>query len=144
LDAPGAILLNNDIRVAPDFVERLIEPLNARSRDFDPQCFMTAPLGWQFDGQTCEGFRTAVRWRWGLVQATGRFEGHECGLHEPGLTASAGAALAVDRRRFLDLGGFDPLYLPGRIEDLDFAYRGYQAGYHARYVPSAVCHHQGM
>jgi GT2 family glycosyltransferase len=144
LDAPVAILLNNDIRVEPEFVDRLIEPLNPRSRGFDSQCFLSAPLCWHFDGQTCEGFKTAVRWQWGLVQATGHFAGHEHGLFEPGLTASAGAALAVDRQRFLELGGFDSLYLPGRIEDLDFAYRGYLAGYHARYVPAAVCHHQGM
>lgn len=144
IDAPIAILLNNDIRVERDFVARLIEPLAPQGRQFDPRCFMAAPLCWHIDGQTCEGFKTAVRWRWGLVQATGRFDGHERQVRKPGLTASAGAAMAVDRRRFLELGGFDPLYLPGRIEDLDFAYRGYLAGYHARYVPEAVCHHEGM
>ena len=65
-------------------------------------------------------------------------------LDQPGLTASAGAALAVDRRKFMALGGFDPLYLPGRLEDLDFAYRGYLSGYHARYVPASVVYHLGM
>jgi GT2 family glycosyltransferase len=105
---------------------------------------MTAPLCWQFDGRTYEGFKTAVRWRWGLVQATALFPRHEERIAQAGWTASAGAALAVDRRKFLALGGFDPLYLPGRLEDLDFAFRGYQAGYHARYVPQAVAYHLGM
>jgi hypothetical protein len=85
-----------------------------------------------------------VRWRLGLVQATARYPGHEAGIHRPGLTASAGAALAVDRRLFTQLGGFDPLYLPGRLEDLDFALRGYLAGYHACYVPESVMYHRGM
>jgi GT2 family glycosyltransferase len=64
-------------------------------------------------------------------------------MHAACLTASAGAVMAVDRERFLELGGFDPLYLPGRLEDLDFAYRGYMAGYHARYVPASVAYHKG-
>jgi GT2 family glycosyltransferase len=59
------------------------------------------------------------------------------------LTASAGAVLAVDRRKFISLGGFDPLYLPGRLEDLDFCFRGYLAGYHARYLPASVAYHKG-
>jgi N-acetylglucosaminyl-diphospho-decaprenol L-rhamnosyltransferase len=109
-----------------------------------PHCFMTAPLCWRFDRRTYEGQKTAVRWRWGLVQATSLFSGHEDGIHTAGLTASAGAVLAVDRRIFLELGGFDPLYLPGRIEDLDFAFRGYMAGYIARYVPEAVAYHKGQ
>jgi hypothetical protein len=105
---------------------------------------MTAPLCRRFDGTTYEGFRTAVRWRWGLVQATALYPGHEATIDKPGLTASAGAVMAVDRRKFAALGGFDPLYLPGRLEDLDFAFRGYQAGLVARYVPESVTWHRGM
>jgi len=140
-ELPGqvALLLNNDIRLADDCIDPLVTPLVET-----PSCFMTAPLCWQFDGETYEGFRTAIDWRWGLVRATALFEGHESGIHFPDLTASAGAALAVDCRRFTELGGFDPLYLPGRIEDLDFAFRGYQAGYEAHYIPDAVAYHQGM
>jgi GT2 family glycosyltransferase len=52
--------------------------------------------------------------------------------------------MAVDREIFLKLGGFDPLYLPGRIEDLDFCYRAFMAGYHAKYVPQAVAYHKGQ
>jgi GT2 family glycosyltransferase len=105
---------------------------------------MTAPLCWRFDGHTYEGFKTAVSWHWGLVRASALYPGHRLAIGQPGLTASAGAALAVDRRKFAELGGFDPLYLPGRLEDLDFAFRGYQAGYHARYVPQSVMYHRGM
>lgn len=144
IDSPVAVLLNNDIELEDDFARRLIQPLQPGHAQYDPQCFMSAPLCWAADARTCEGFKTAVRWRYGLVQATGRFPGHEAGMLEPGLTASAGAALAVDRQKFLELGGFDPLYLPGRIEDLDFAYRGHQSGYVAKYVPQAVCYHAGM
>ena len=138
LDSPIVVLLNNDIKLAPSSIDPLVEPLLAENK-----CFMTAPLCWLFDGQTYEGLQTAIRWRWGLLQAISDYPGYERVMHSECLTASAGAVMAVDRRRFLELGGFDPLYLPGRLEDLDFAYRGYMAGYHARYVPASVAYHKG-
>lgn len=138
-----AVLLNNDIKLDADCLDPLVEPLLQTPLVGQSPCFLTAPLCWLFDGQTYEGQKTAVRWRWGLVQATSLFRGHETAIDEPDLTASAGAAIAVDRQMFLQLGGFDPLYLPGRLEDLDFCYRGYLAGWHARYVPAAVAYHRG-
>lgn len=137
-----AVLLNNDIKLAPDCLDDLIEPLLQCQQK--RRCFLTAPLCWRFDGCTYDGQKTAIRWHWGVVQATWQFPGHERGIHKSGWTASAGAALAVDRRVFLELGGFDPLYLPGRLEDLDLAYRGYQAGYYAQYVSSAIAYHQSQ
>lgn len=144
-ELPGrvAVLLNNDIKLHPGCIDPLVEPLLAPHAGRQT-CFLTAPLCWRFDGQTYEGFRTAVQWRWGLVQATALFPGHLRTIQREGLTASAGAAMAVDRRLFLALGGFDPVYLPGRIEDLDFCFRGYQRGYQARYVPAAVAYHRGQ
>ncbi len=146
--APVALLLNNDLRLAEDCIDPWVAPLTAAYESpqvgrSSQRCFLAAPLCWQRDGQTLEGFKTAIRWQWGLVQATGRFDGAQGVSHVPGKTASAGAAIAVDRALFLEIGGFDPRYLPGRIEDLDFCYRGYQAGYCAAYVPDAVVWHQG-
>ena len=60
------------------------------------------------------------------------------------LTAAAGPVLAVDRRRFLELGGYDPIYFPGRIEDLDLGFRGWMAGYRGYYVPESVAYHRGF
>jgi GT2 family glycosyltransferase len=144
LEGPVAVLLNNDVSLHPRCIDPLVAPLLKRQPSEASPCFMTAPLCWRPDGRTYEGLKTAVCWRFGLVRATALFPGHEATIRRPGLTASAGAALAVDRRRFAELGGFDPLYLPGRLEDLDFAFRGYLAGYHARYVPQSVMYHCGM
>ncbi len=143
---PGrvAILLNNDIKLAEDAIDPLVEPLLSDDASRGSACFMTAPLCLLFDGVTHEGLQAAVHWRWGLVEATAYFPGHEQARFRPGMTAAAGPVMAVNRERFLELGGFDPLYLPGRIEDLDFAFRGYMAGDHARYVPAAVAYHKGQ
>lgn len=150
LDSPVVVLLNNDIKLAVECVDRLVEPLlpNAGSRLSDGDeggrpCFLTAPLCWLFDGRTYEGLHTAIRWRYGLVQALSDYPGHERLMFAARRTASAGAVMAVDRQKFLELGGFDPLYLPGRLEDLDLVFRGYMAGYEARYVPAAVAYHKG-
>jgi GT2 family glycosyltransferase len=78
-----------------------------------------------------------------LIQAISDYPGYERVMRSPCLTASAGAVMAVDRQKFLELDGFDPLYLPGRLEDLDFCYRGYMAGYRARYVPDSIAYHKG-
>ena len=144
LEGPVALLLNNDVSLHPHCIDPLVAPLTRQQPPEESPCFMTAPLCWRPDGSTYEGLKTAVCWRFGLVRATALFPGHEATIRQPGLTASAGAALAVDCRKFAELGGFDPLYLPGRLEDLDFAFRGYLAGYHARYVPQSVMHHRGM
>jgi len=153
LSGKVAILLNNDVKLDRRAIDPLVEPLveegfrvqGSGFRTLTPQrCFMTAPRCLRFDGATYEGLKAAVLWRFGLVEATAFFEGHERVIDLADLTAAAGSVLAVDRRIFTELGGFDPVYLPGRLEDLDFAYRGYLAGCHALYVPEALAYHLGM
>ena len=143
LSGRAAILLNNDVKLAEDAIDPLVEPLLVQEPE-TRGCFMTAPRCLLFDSVGHEGLQAAVRWRWGLVEATAYFPGHERAKLLPGLTAAAGPVMAVDRERFLALGGFDPLYLPGRLEDLDFAYRGYLAGDFARYVPESIAYHKGQ
>lgn len=144
LKSSVAILMNNDVMINAGCIDALVEPLIAGQSSEEPPWFMTAPLCRKFDGVTYEGFRTAVGWRYGLVQATAFFPDHEKRILERGPTASVGAIMAVDCKRFLQLRGFDPLYLPGRIEDLDLCYRAFLAGYHVLYVPEAVVWHRGM
>ena len=85
--------------------------------------------------------RTPIWARAGDVPGSG-FRG--ASSTERDLTAAAGPVLAVDRRRFLALGGYDPIYFPGRIEDLDLGFRGWMAGYRGYYVPESVAFHQGF
>jgi N-acetylglucosaminyl-diphospho-decaprenol L-rhamnosyltransferase len=73
-----------------------------------------------------------------------RVPGFERVVHEADLTAAAGPVLAVDRGKFLELGGYDPVYFPGRIEDLDLGFRGWMAGYKGYYEPRSVAYHRGF
>lgn len=141
LDCPAALLVNNDVMLDANAIDALVAPLVPGLRH-DPRCFMTAPRCFRPDG-SYEGLKAAIDWRWGLARASCFYANHEACSEMPGLTACAGPVLAVSRERFLALGGFDPLYLPGRIEDLDLAFRGYMAGYHVRYVPRSIAWHMG-
>ncbi len=139
LDEPVVLLLNNDIKLEAG----ALAPLVAVFRDRADALF-AAPQCWTFDGQTYEGMRTRVRMRAGLVQGMCRIPGFERHVDAPDLTASAGPVLAVHRERFLDLGGYDPLYFPGRIEDLDLGFRAWMAGYRGYYVPASRAFHKGF
>ena len=134
-----ALLLNNDVKLDPGAVGPLVEAVRSR-----PDALFAAPRCWTFDGLEYEGMRTRVRMRYGIVQGRCRVPGFEATIDRPGLTASAGPVLAVDRLKFLELGGYDPLYFPGRIEDLDLGFRGWMAGWRGVYVPESVAYHRGF
>jgi GT2 family glycosyltransferase len=139
LDEPIVLLLNNDVKLAPDALAPLLDVFAAHE-----DALFAAPKCWSFDGRTYEGMRTRVRTRFGLVQGMCRVPGHEATIDRPDLTASAGPVLAVDRRKFLALGGYDPIFFPGRVEDLDLGFRGWMAGWRGYYVPGSVAYHRGF
>lgn len=139
LDEPIVLLLNNDVKLAPDAVGPLLSVFETHD-----DALFSAPLCWTFDGETYEGMRTRVRSRFGLVQGMSRVPGHEAVWSQADLTAAAGPILAVDRRWFLEIGGYDPLYFPGRIEDLDLGFRAWMAGGRGYYVPESVAYHKGF
>jgi N-acetylglucosaminyl-diphospho-decaprenol L-rhamnosyltransferase len=138
-DEPVVLLLNNDVKLDPDSIAPLL-------KTFDDQrdALFSAPLCWTFDGREYEGMRTRVRTRFGLVQGMSRVPGFEASITRADLTAAAGPVLAVDRLKFLEIGGYDTLYFPGRIEDLDLGFRGWMAGWKGYYVPESVAYHRGF
>ena len=139
IDEPVVLLLNNDVKLDQDAVAPLVEIFESH-----PDVLFSAPLCWDFNGTLYEGMRTRVRTRFGLVQGMCRVPGHEEFLTKADLTAAAGPVLAVDRVKFLGLGGYDPVYFPGRIEDLDLGFRGWMAGFSGYYVPESVAFHRGF
>ncbi len=139
IEAPYAILLNNDVKLDTDSIDPLIHALESRA-----DALFSAPFCLAFDDQTYEGMRTRVRDRFGLIQGLCRTPGHQLDVHRADLTASAGPVLAVDRLKFLDLGGYDPIYFPGRLEDLDLGFRGWLRGWKGLYVPSSKAWHKGF
>ena len=121
------ILLNNDMELASGFVDPLIEPFLGKD-----DVFFVA---------THED-RAIASFRHGLLAADIQYRGHEVLNWEPGYTLSAGVA-AFDRRKYLELGGYDDLYLPGRYEDVDLCFRGWKRGWKGIYQPASKKMHLG-
>ncbi|MDR3620188.1 MAG: glycosyltransferase [Paludisphaera borealis] len=139
LDESVVLLLNNDVKLAPDAVAPLLAVFDRHA-----DALFSAPQCWTFDGSLYEGMRTRVRSRFGLVQGMSRVPGHEDHVDQPDLTAAAGPVLAVDRIKFLKLGGYDALFFPGRIEDLDLGFRAWMDGCRGYYVPESIAYHKGF
>jgi GT2 family glycosyltransferase len=139
LNEPAIVLLNNDVKLHSNAIGPLIDALESNS-----DALFSAPQCWTFDGSSYEGMRTFVRMHFGMIQGLCRVPGHERTVDVAGLTASAGPVLAVDRQKFLALGGYDPMYFPGRIEDLDLGFAGWMRGWRGYYVPRSLAYHKGF
>jgi GT2 family glycosyltransferase/glycosyltransferase involved in cell wall biosynthesis len=130
------VLLNSDMRVAPDFLAPLLKGFR------DPlvfavscQIFFSDPnkpreetgltQGWWQDG----GLRVRHRIDPGIDDLFPCFYG-------------GGGSCAFDRRKFLELGAFDRLLEPFYLEDTDLGYLAWKRGWKVLYQPRSVVYHE--
>ncbi len=121
------ILLNNDMSIDRGHVDALMKPFTQ-----DDDVFFVAPYG----------NRSLAKFRWGILDADVDYPDAHRFTREDGYSFSAGVA-AFDRKKFLELDGYDTLYLPGRYEDLDLCFRGWKRGWKGTCVASATHWHEG-
>lgn len=133
-----AILLNNDIRVAPDFVDPLV-----RKFIEDPNCFLAAPRVMTFDGEAVEAARSRSGIRFGFFWCNARYPGYENEYMMPSETDSSGFG-AFSRKKFLEVGGYDMRFFPGIMEDVDLCYHAKKKGFHLYYEPASLVYHMGQ
>lgn len=131
------LFLNNDMRFAPDFVERLQEAL-AR----DPDAFAADAKQMDWEGREVVHSRTVLRPSRGLAPPIPGWSLDQVDVTElaPCVFGSA-ANLLVRRDRFWELGGWDGAYCIGS-EDVDLCLRAWARGWKTLYVPGAVCWHR--
>lgn len=132
------LLLNNDLKAGPN----CIEPLVAVFRKHEG-AFLAAPKAYTFDGKRYEGSLSKMSFKNGVLRVESRFAGYETKIDTPGRTMQAGFG-AYKRSVFLELGGFDDLYLPGTVEDSDLCFRAWRAGYACYYEPKSLVYHKGQ
>jgi GT2 family glycosyltransferase len=126
------IILNNDMRVDPDFVAPLVRHFD------DPTVFAATANVFDWDGvrRTTGQRRMALR-RWWF------YKWWDLTVTEPVYTLDAGGGCAAFRRdRFVGLGGFDPLYRPAYYEDVDLSYRAWMRGWRTVFEPASVIYHR--
>ena len=50
--------------------------------------------------------------------------------------------MAVNRLKFLQIGGFDILYYPAYVEDVDLCFRAWRNGWRCIFEPASQVHHR--
>ena len=136
------VLLNSDMRVAPDFLPPLLEGFG------DPEVFAVACQIFFSDPQKVreESGLTQAWWQDGALRVRHRIDPAISDLFPcfyPG-----GGSCAFDREKFLELGGFDELLAPFYLEDTDLGYLAWKRGWKVllsaaqRGVPRASRHHR--
>ena len=130
------ILLNSDMRVAPNFLPLLLDAFTD-DRVFAVSCqiFFSDPARRREETGLTEG-----RWRRGLLEVGHRTddqitEAFPCFY-------GGGGSCAFDRAKFLELGGFDELYSPFYFEDADLGYLAWKRGWQVLYEPRSVVWHE--
>ena len=83
---------------------------------------------------------TQARWHEGALRVRHRIDDSHQGLF-PCFYAGGGSS-AFDRRKFLELGGFDPLLAPFYLEDTDLGYMAWKRGWKVLYQPRSVVYHE--
>jgi GT2 family glycosyltransferase len=132
---PVALLLNNDVRLAPDCIAPMAEHFA------DPSVFaVTGKVFNQRGDIFCNGGKVA-RFRRGMWST---YENYDVMAEVPPdfplLSFTAiGAFSSFDRLKFLEVGGFDPL--AAMVEDVEISYRGWKRGWLVKYEPRSVAYH---
>ena len=130
------VLLNNDMRVEPGFLQPLVDGFQ------DPRVFAVT-------GQIFFADPSKRREETGLTMGTwqrGRIHLQHVADEQvdelfPTFYAGGGSS-AYDRHKILELGGFDELLAPFYMEDVDLSYMAWKRGWINLYAPGSVFHHE--
>ncbi|MDQ6704723.1 MAG: glycosyltransferase [Acidobacteriota bacterium] len=130
------VLLNSDMRVAPDFLAPLLAGFT------DPQVFAVSCQIFLSEGakRREETGLTQGWWQDGGLKVSHR-EDHAVNDLYPCFYGGGGSC-AFDRRKFLELGGFDNLFAPFYLEDTDLGYMAWKRGWKVLYQPKSVVYHK--
>jgi GT2 family glycosyltransferase len=130
------VLLNSDMRVERDFLAPLLEAFTDEAV-FSVACqiFFSDP-----DKIREETGLTQSWWENGSLRVRHR---DDPAIQIPYPCAyGGGGSCAFDRKKFLELGGFDELLAPFYLEDTDIGYLAWKRGWKVLYQPHSVVYHE--
>jgi len=136
-DGEVVVLLNNDVYCRPDWLERLIAPLEAEPRTGSVACLLVQPGEQLIDSVGLCADRTLA----GFPRLAG-LPVDRAGDARPRLAGPAGGAAAYRRSAWVEAGGLDEAIF-AYAEDLDLALRLRSAGWDASVALDAVGMHLG-
>jgi GT2 family glycosyltransferase/glycosyltransferase involved in cell wall biosynthesis len=130
------VLLNSDMRVHSDFLAPLLAGFT------DPQVFAVSCQIFFSDQNKLreETGLTQGWWENGGLRVRHREDQAITGLYP--CFYGGGGSCAFDRRKFLELGGFDELLRPFYLEDTDIGYLAWKRGWKVLYQPRSIVYHE--
>lgn len=130
------VLLNSDMRVDRDFLAPLLAGFTDE-KVFAVSCqiFLSDPQKRREETGLTEGW-----WEDGSLRVSHR-EDPEINRLYPCFYGGGGSC-AFDRRKFLELGGFDELLAPFYLEDTDLGYQAWKRGWKVLYQPASKVWHE--
>jgi GT2 family glycosyltransferase/glycosyltransferase involved in cell wall biosynthesis len=130
------VLLNSDMRVAPAFLSPLLEGFE-HPDVFAVSCqiFFSDPEKVREETGLTQGW-----WQDGSVRVRHRIDPAVDELFP--CFYGGGGSCAFDRRKFEELGGFDPLLRPFYLEDTDLGYMAWKRGWRVLYQPRSIVFHE--
>ena len=139
IDTDIIVFLNNDMVVDRGFLQPLLNPFS------DPSVFAVTSQIF-FSDQTRrreETGKTRARFGRGFFYFWHDAIGPEDeNLETLPVLWAGGGSCAIDRRKFLAIGGFDPLYHPFYFEDTDVSYQAWKRGWKCLLAPASRVIHK--
>ncbi len=130
------VLLNSDMRVAPDFLAPLLAGFrNENVFAVSCQIFFSDPNRRREETGLTQGW-----WGDGALRLSHRVDDDVRDLYP--CFYGGGGSCAFDRRKFLELGGFDPLLRPFYLEDADLGFLAWKRGWQVLYQPASAVYHE--
>ena len=131
------LLLNTDVRLAPDYLEKLL-PYFKDSTTF-------GVMGKILDesGAKIEVAAKIPRFNGFKLKSNKQVYPTSSLNRKIPTTFLSGANCLIDRKKLLELEGFDEIYSPFYAEDLDLSIRAWKLGWKSYYEHEASCFHLG-
>ncbi|HBY97183.1 MAG TPA: hypothetical protein DEP84_25105, partial [Chloroflexi bacterium] len=127
--------LNNDMRVAPEWLGGLLAPIADRV-----VCTGGTILSW--DGQRVDFVEGALNWYGRAFQRDQGLPYRAERYADPRpLPFACGGSLLIHRETFLQVGGFDEDFF-AYFEDVDLGWRLWLLGYQVWFAPQSVAYHR--
>ncbi|MEQ8763442.1 MAG: glycosyltransferase family 2 protein [Planctomycetota bacterium] len=143
-DTELVALVNSDVMPEADCFEKLISPFEGDERLFA----VSAVSVYADNGEQYEHLKIPYlkHGHFRFKRAGGRnpetsFDPDRVTARTATFFATGGHAV-YRRRVFLELGGFDPIYRPAYLEDVDLSYRAWKRGYRIELEPGAKVRHE--
>jgi GT2 family glycosyltransferase len=128
--------LNNDMRVEPDWVSKLVAPVLT-----NPKLGAVSSKILNWDGTAIDFIGAGINFQGFGFQIDHGKRASEKDVARR-LLCPCGGAMLVRKDLFLEFGGFDKDYF-GFYEDTDLGWRLNLLGHDVWYTPEAVCYHRG-